>query len=696
MRYHVPQVSALALVLITACGTRIDSNPESDGPIGQVAAPLVSAGEVTAGALSLQFPATGPRSLGDVSAEGSRRFAVITLAGTQYDRTPVELKRVTTTTGDLWQTTIELSPGTIELTELFITDEDIMTRAAVPLGGSVLAGATSAPLPQQLVVNSGQPTVLSPEAVALNNYDPSDFGYDAFPDVVIKETSAAPYYAESSLGVKYCLGKVAMTVLVCDDDCESEGAFKDTCDLFAAYAGTSKYEKFCPKLTQGIATPGRTPERSRYCTGAAPIIAVPLGHARYRVTAKKRGYQDALGDFTPTSVNRWSTRKNVQLKLERTAGAALDLSFETRTSAGAEWKAAAYDSDGYLGEPTRYDSDAGAYTIATPLHSLDFGAVPYGESLTRNLVVNNVGNQPLQITQIRIDNDVAPTAENPGFALESGATITVAPGAQAPIPVRFQINRGDAESQTLRAKLHLRHNDAHIASIVGSADSETELELVAKVVSRCPASCDDSNVCTTDRCQPDFGCMHDALDGGEPCDDGNACSLNDSCRQGTCQSNEGLDFKGQVQFRSNPRAYMRARYCEWGNCSGTCKTIDYDADLGSVSVSPLVTIMTYDVGQDKFVPNYNHPENFVTVTFDHINRNITSTPRNEANWKLCGTSLQNYDFSYTVLQGAPYVAVRQVEGYVHSDLEGAYGERIHATYQIVSVDGLGPVCSSLF
>jgi hypothetical protein len=45
-------------------------------------------------------------------------------------------------------------------------------------------------------------------------------------------------------------------------------------------------------------------------------------------------------------------------------------------------------------------------------------------------------------------------------------------------------------------------------------------------------SCDDGNPCTNDSCDPDLGCMHQA--GGGPCDDGNACTGGDHCVAGAC------------------------------------------------------------------------------------------------------------------------------------------------------------------
>lgn len=48
-----------------------------------------------------------------------------------------------------------------------------------------------------------------------------------------------------------------------------------------------------------------------------------------------------------------------------------------------------------------------------------------------------------------------------------------------------------------------------------------------------PPNCNDNNVCSTDSCDPVLGCIH--TDNLLPCDDGNACTLQDFCLQGTCR-----------------------------------------------------------------------------------------------------------------------------------------------------------------
>lgn len=48
-----------------------------------------------------------------------------------------------------------------------------------------------------------------------------------------------------------------------------------------------------------------------------------------------------------------------------------------------------------------------------------------------------------------------------------------------------------------------------------------------------PLSCDDHNACTKDSCDPASGCRNEPFTG--PCNDGNACTAGDTCSDGVCQ-----------------------------------------------------------------------------------------------------------------------------------------------------------------
>lgn len=52
-------------------------------------------------------------------------------------------------------------------------------------------------------------------------------------------------------------------------------------------------------------------------------------------------------------------------------------------------------------------------------------------------------------------------------------------------------------------------------------------------------NCNDGNPCTTDECNPGEGCVHNPSAG--PCDDGNACTVGETCTDGQCSSLALLD-----------------------------------------------------------------------------------------------------------------------------------------------------------
>ena len=53
-----------------------------------------------------------------------------------------------------------------------------------------------------------------------------------------------------------------------------------------------------------------------------------------------------------------------------------------------------------------------------------------------------------------------------------------------------------------------------------------------------PVLCDDQNLCTTDTCNGAIGCLYNV--NTNPCDDGNVCTLKDTCEMGSCVSGANL------------------------------------------------------------------------------------------------------------------------------------------------------------
>ena len=49
-----------------------------------------------------------------------------------------------------------------------------------------------------------------------------------------------------------------------------------------------------------------------------------------------------------------------------------------------------------------------------------------------------------------------------------------------------------------------------------------------------PLDCGDGQVCTLDRCEPGLGCVHEPVNEGMSCFDGDDCTEPDTCQAGTC------------------------------------------------------------------------------------------------------------------------------------------------------------------
>ena len=60
-----------------------------------------------------------------------------------------------------------------------------------------------------------------------------------------------------------------------------------------------------------------------------------------------------------------------------------------------------------------------------------------------------------------------------------------------------------------------------------------------------PTNCNDGNPCTDDYCDTGTGCVH--LENGDPCDDGNVCTTADTCGGGICVAGPGLDCEDENQ-----------------------------------------------------------------------------------------------------------------------------------------------------
>ncbi|MDP6943790.1 MAG: hypothetical protein QF464_06530, partial [Myxococcota bacterium] len=100
--------------------------------------------------------------------------------------------------------------------------------------------------------------------------------------------------------------------------------------------------------------------------------------------------------------------------------------------------------------------------------------------------------------------------------------------------------------------------------------------------------CDDENPCTQDACDPETGCKSLPLT-GIPCDDANACTLNDLCIAGDCEGTPNPSC--QCFADTDCLAYEDGNFCngtlhcEDNNCVVEPNTVIDCGDPGSCNVS---------------------------------------------------------------------------------------------------------------
>ncbi len=124
-----------------------------------------------------------------------------------------------------------------------------------------------------------------------------------------------------------------------------------------------------------------------------------------------------------------------------------------------------------------------------------------------------------------------------------------------------------------------------------------------------PLSCDDSNPCTDDSCDPVSGCTHAPTSAsGVACDDGSACTIGDACSGGTCKGAtaltcddgnpctdntcnpaSGCDFKANTSACDDGNACTAGDTCANGSCQSGASTCQCqkDADCAAFADSNL-------------------------------------------------------------------------------------------------------------
>lgn len=110
-----------------------------------------------------------------------------------------------------------------------------------------------------------------------------------------------------------------------------------------------------------------------------------------------------------------------------------------------------------------------------------------------------------------------------------------------------------------------------------------------------PVNCEDGNPCTSDTCAPGAGCLHSALNGA-PCNDNNACTSGDVCKSGICGGGAsscddtnpcsldgcnpggGCSHSPIVGACSDGNVCTKGETCGAGGCSGGGNTICNDGN----------------------------------------------------------------------------------------------------------------------
>src|SRR5207248_307768 len=75
------------------------------------------------------------------------------------------------------------------------------------------------------------------------------------------------------------------------------------------------------------------------------------------------------------------------------------------------------------------------------------------------------------------------------------------------------------------------HTANHVACNDGNACTTNDTCSGGQCIGGAAPSCDDGNACPDDTCNPATGSMH--TNTTEPCTDGNACTTNDTCSPGS-------------------------------------------------------------------------------------------------------------------------------------------------------------------
>jgi len=166
-------------------------------------------------------------------------------------------------------------------------------------------------------------------------------------------------------------------------------------------------------------------------------------------------------------------------------------------------------------------------------------------------------------------------------------------------------------------------------------------------VSGTALNCDDENICTDDSCNPLAGCQH--VNNNSPCDDEDACTVNDTCSEGICVGSSLLDCDdlnictndscdsetGCIHTNNNlpcddGNPNTENDVCVNGTCIGT-PIVNHSPVITSIPVTEATagTLYTYDVeatDEDDDTLTYALTENPSGMTINNGTGLIEWTP----------------------------------------------------------------------
>jgi hypothetical protein len=143
------------------------------------------------GKLTFSFDSKSALESGRIAGDDTVKYLIVTVEDASgnkvYERKKIELYYFG---GEYLSEPIEIKPGSHKLTEFFVADENNAIVYATPLENSKLAYLVDDPLPIEFSVVKDQTTKVTPQVVAIDEYNNAeDFGYTTFSFDVVETLS---------------------------------------------------------------------------------------------------------------------------------------------------------------------------------------------------------------------------------------------------------------------------------------------------------------------------------------------------------------------------------------------------------------------------------------------------------------------------------------------------------------------------